>query len=235
MTDKLDQLRERVRTKPGQKSPSRKRGDGNQLVSSRPHSSAAVEHAAMEADVRHWVRCWAKSGWDPIEATAQMHPELKKSEIQRISQQYRNSPMLNDALIGIMREISDRLEITADDAAEILSQQATTSVIDFFGDDGRMLGIKDLRRLPRAKQLALKKLKVTEAESYDKDGNLLQSRTTTEVEAYDIQQAIERLARLRQWGFSEGERDIAELLKRAEARLQQRDPIDVTDYDIPED
>jgi hypothetical protein len=236
MTSKLDKLANKVKTKPGQQSKSRARGKGNELESVRPtKTSSQLEHAAMEADVRQWVRHWAKCGWDAIEATAAMHPELKKTEIMRISQQYRTSPLLMDALQAIMREIKDRLELTMDEAAEILSNQATTSVIDFFQDDGRVLSVADMRRLPRHKQLALKKLKVTESERYDKDGNLLGSTVTTEVEAYDIQQAIERLARLRQWGFTETERDIAEMLKRAEQRLQQREPIDISDYDIPED
>lgn len=233
---KLDDLRKKVATKPSQRSKSRARGKDKQLSAQSPvRASAELEHAAAEADVRQWVRYFVKAGWDPIEATAAMHPELKKSEIMRIAQQYRSSPMLQDAMIHIMREIRDRLEITQDEAAEILSQQATTSVLDFFGDDNRVMSVKEMRRLPRAKQLALKKLKITDSERYDKDGTLLSSSTTTEIEAYDIQQAIERLSRLRQWGFSETERDIAEMLQRAEQRLQEREPIDVTDYDIPED
>lgn len=232
-------LKKKVAGKASQKSKSRKRGDGNELVSDTPVSgSREIERAALEADVRQWTRLWAQAGWDAIEATAKMHPELKPSEIQRIASQYRNSPHLKDSLMQVLREISDRLEINSDDAAEILSQQATTSVIDFFGDDGRMKSVREMRRMPRAKQLALKKLKVTETANYDKDGNLLSEKTVTEVEAYDIQQAIERLARLRQWGFSEGERDIAEMLAKAERRLQhheETEPIDISDFEVQED
>lgn len=232
-------LKKKVAGKASQKSKSRKRGAGNELVSESPvNGSREIERAALEADVRQWVSQWAQCGWDAIEATAKMHPELKPSEIQRIASQYRNSPHLKDSLMHILREISDRLEINSDDAAEILSQQATTSVLDFFGDDGRMKSVREMRRMPRAKQLALKKMKITETSNYDKDGNLLSEKTVTEVEAYDIQQAIERLARLRQWGFSEGERDIAEMLSKAEQRLkdhEEREPIDVSDFELQED
>lgn len=231
----FDALKKKVRAKKASKKKAGKKKAAKGIKSTTPASSREVERAALEADVRQWTRYWMECGWDALEATAKMHPELKPKEIQRIATQYRASPHVDNSLLQVLRETTDRLEITPDEAAGVLSDQAMTSVLDFWGEDGDLLPIKEMKRLPRGRQLALKKLKVTEQEHYDNKGRLSGKTRKTEVEAYDIQKAIEQLARLRQWGFSEGERDLAELLKKAERRLQESEPIDITDYEVQED
>lgn len=198
-----------------------------------PDTSSKVASIASEMEVRQFVREWAKCGWDAMQAVARIHPELKPKEIPAVANNYRNSNYLQPAIADVLHEVMDRSTMTQPEAEAVLTSHAMTSVLDFLDDDGRVIPIAEMRRLPRRAQLAIKKLKVSRTQKLDKDGNVEETTTHAEVELYDSQNAIEKLARLRQWGFSEGERDLAEMLKKAEARLH-REPIDIEAID-PED
>lgn len=185
-----------------------------------PSRSTKVARIATEAEVRQFVRHWLKCSWDAEQAVARMHPELRPDEIPAVVHNYRRSEHMDSAMVDVMREVDDSMPLSQADAENILAGQATTSILDFLADDATVKPIAELRKMPRRAQLSLKKLKVTKSTITGGKGEEIGERITTEIEGYDIQSAIERLARLRHWGFSEGERDIAEALKKAEARLQ---------------
>jgi len=206
-----------------EKAQARSKSTGNPGPSvSRPSTGAALVRLGSEIEVRQWIRLWSENGWDAGVATVAMFPELRGKEITNAVQEIKSHPRFERLFLDAMQEIADRMSLRQDEASEILSRQATTSILDFFADDGNLLSIAEMRRLPRHKQLAIKKLKVTTREEFNKDGEKTASITQTEIEGYDIQKAIEQLSRLHQWGFSEGERDLAEMLKKAEARLHSR-------------
>jgi len=188
---------------------------------------------ASDVELRQFVRLWARCGWDSHQAVAKLHPELRPNEIAAVVINYRNSRHIKAALQDVLHEVSESSTMTQIEAETILTSHALTSILDFFDDDGKVLSIASMRKLPRRSQLSIKKLRVTRVEQLDDSGKVKEVKTHAEVEMYDVQKAIEQLSRLRQWGFSEGERDIAEMLKKAESRLH-RNVIDINAID-PED
>ena len=198
-----------------------------------PDNSTAVAKIASELEVRQFVRLWAQCGWDILHAVAQMHPELKPSELKPVAEAYRTSRHFSPAMEGVLQETSDRTLLDQPSAEEILSRYATTSPLDFLGDDGKVSAIADLRCLPRHAQLALKKLKVSVTDMYDKEGEHYATHTQTEIELHDSLKAIQQLSRMKGWGLTEEEENWAKMLTAAENRLQSR-VIDLDEID-PED
>jgi len=198
-----------------------------------PDNSREVAKIASEYEVRQFVRLFARAGWDILQATAQMHPELRAEELKPVAEAYRTSPHFPRAFEHILRETADRIILDQDSAEEILSRYATTSPLDFLADDGKVKPIGEMRRMPRHAQLALRKIRSSVRDIYDSEGNVIATKQDVEVQLHDPLKSIQYLARIRGWGMSEEEEDLAKLLVRANNRLNAR-TIDLDELD-PED
>lgn len=221
--------------KTAKKAPSKTRGrrGAKGLQTKVPDNNRQIQKVATEMEVRQFARLWAKSGWDLLQAAAMMHPELKPKELAPVAESYRQSTHFSRVVEEVLREVNDRFILDQPSAEEILTRHATTSPLDFWNDEGTIKSVAEMRRMPRHAQLALRKLKVTTNETFDKDGNHLGTQTQTEVETWDPQKAIAQLARMKEWGRSEEEESLARLLQAAEKRLHSR-VIDLNELD-PED
>lgn len=202
------------------------------LSTTAPDNGREVVKLASEIETRQFVREWARCEWDALQAVAKLHPELRTNELERVAGGYRRSPHFEAALLDVLKEIHE-VVLTQESAEEILSRHATTSVLDFFEDSGKVKSIAEMRKMPRHAQLAIKKLKCSVVEDLNDDGSVKRRTHYAEIEAYDAQKAIEQLARMKEWGVTAGQDDLARMLRAAEARLHGR-VIDLDEID-PED
>ena len=78
-------------------------------------------------------------------------------------------------------------------ANRILWDQINANLLDVFDDNGSVLSLKDLKKLPEGVQRCIKKIKSTQPRKRGKGTEVI------EVEFYDKQRALEILARMERW------------------------------------
>lgn len=232
----IDELKKAAKKKAAKKKAPKKKAPKNAQMKSQTVAPTSSELAAAinKAEMARFVRAFSRSGFDKLQAVYEIHPELKNGEVAKMANRYLGDPLFQVEMTDFMRQDMERMRIDQDEAEEILSRQATTSVLDFFSDAGELKSMEELRRMPRHKQAALRKIKVTNTRNVSSDGDV-EERQTIEVETYDIQKALALLAKFRGWGYDDDESaGWGEMLKRAERRLQER-TIDVTPTEVYRD
>lgn len=115
-----------------------------------------------------------------------------------------------DIFFDELQRLIARSDIERDRALQIMWTMVNTSILDFIDENGRMMEIKELKRLPRLVQLVISKIKIKriQQEIKDKDGHLvlddhgspyLKTTEIVELEVPERLAAMNQLAQLMKW------------------------------------
>ena len=165
-----------------------------------------VQDLARSSRARLLAQEWVRNGFNLSAAyrtVLHREPKWRKNGVAKLYHE--------------MDEFVDELGILLKDARidktqvlNILWSMLHASILDYFDENGRILSITELKRLPRTMQMLIHKLKVhrTEEPVRDKDGNVmlddmgkpqLTCTTRVEIEVPEKIVAIQQLAAMMRW------------------------------------
>lgn len=166
-----------------------------------------ADRIANEVRARRLAQAWVRYGMDMhkafIEVTGRDFHKTKNS----ITQLTNNNV---DAFVDEVRVCVDRSDIDKSAALNLLWTILQASIVDFFDENGRMLTVRELKKLPRVYQQIIQKMKVRTWQKplKDKDGNLMfddngrpyvMEESEVELEILPKIEAIKQLALIMKW------------------------------------
>lgn len=115
-----------------------------------------------------------------------------------------------DVFVEELSRIIDKSDISRDRALSILWTMINTSILDFIDDNGNVLPIAELRKLPRVVQLMISKIEVTvsQKEVRDAKGNpmlddngspFMATSQRVKIEVPERMAALMQLAQIMRW------------------------------------
>lgn len=134
---------------------------------------------------------------------------------------------VQEALKNQRALMKDGGDVRKEWAVGALKEIAEANVLEFIGDDGLVMPVSELKKLPEGLQSAIREISLSTRLKpvYDEEGEEVGHETIqmAEIKLYDKIKAIETIAKVKDWikGGGDVHINVAEKLQEAEQRLTQ--------------